>query len=227
MIQTPNFAFFPRDVELPEGWCLNQEILVLFTTAYRMPDDASILELGSWVGRSTCTIALGLRESRRRVRFDVVDFGVTGAGEWKTRFDQDIDDHPDAERIKPIIEARGGTGAVLKQNLVDRGLAGFISLLIFGDISDYAPSRRYDFIYCDASHDEDETRRSIELIKPMLKGEFVLICDDVRSQAQADTIIEVTAAEHYFPVSSLDPCSRMGVFTKGARFRNYLYAQDR
>ena len=50
-----------RAVEV-EGWMLPSELGFLYQTALAMPQNARVVELGSWKGRSTVALCEGLSE---------------------------------------------------------------------------------------------------------------------------------------------------------------------
>jgi predicted O-methyltransferase YrrM len=66
-----------------EGWMLPGEERRLFELAYSLPTPASIVEIGSFKGRSTCALALGCRSARNHV-FAIDTFDGNG---W------DLDEH--------------------------------------------------------------------------------------------------------------------------------------
>lgn len=58
-----------------EGWLTPDQEKWLFDTAYALPDKATIVEIGSFKGRSTCCLASGCRRTRKRV-FAIDGFGA-------------------------------------------------------------------------------------------------------------------------------------------------------
>jgi hypothetical protein len=58
--------FWPL-VDSVEGWLLASEGNWLFNSARSLPNRANLVEIGSYKGRSTCCLALGCRDSERRV----------------------------------------------------------------------------------------------------------------------------------------------------------------
>src|SRR5450631_4252194 len=50
-----------------EGFLAQEEAQWLFNTALDVPDGSNLLEVGSYKGRSTCSLALGCRGTNKRV----------------------------------------------------------------------------------------------------------------------------------------------------------------
>lgn len=56
-----------RNIITIEGWLTPNQEKWLFETAYSLPDNAAIVEIGSFKGRSTCCLASACRGTRKRV----------------------------------------------------------------------------------------------------------------------------------------------------------------
>jgi hypothetical protein len=208
---------------LPNGWLNGFDAAVLYTIARSLDHSDSILEVGSWIGRSSCVIAHALESvSDRKIRFDIVDFGIAGSREWEWRFGSSVYKEKDADSHLSVIMKAGGSGAVLKQNLIERDLARFVSLIVLGDIRDYESTRKYDFIFCDATHSPDEIRRNIPVISSRLSSEFILACDDIVNADDAEIIKSIVGADFFYLTNSSDQYSKLGVFIKGLRFSGLL-----
>ena len=181
----------------PDGWINIHDLAVLYTIAKKT--SGAIMEVGSWIGRSSCAISYGLRDgefSAVKPRFDIVDYGITGLDEWRQRFGNDLELRKNADRILKVIYHPGGSGALLKQNLVDRKLSQYVRSIFLGSLEDYSTKYLYDFIFCDAAHSEDEIRANIPLIQKLLNGDdFVLVCDDIVDQNSAELVNEVICAD--------------------------------
>jgi predicted O-methyltransferase YrrM len=50
-----------------EGWCTPEEGDALYDAACDLPRDATVVEIGTWKGRSAVALALGSRSNERRV----------------------------------------------------------------------------------------------------------------------------------------------------------------
>lgn len=211
----PNFPW-----ALPQGWLNRLEATILYNAAVETKG-ASILEVGSWIGRSSCVIAAGVRDSGfSPTRYDIVDFGITGSNEWLSRFSGSSPFlHRDADKLCRVIYAPGGTGAVLKQNLVDRDLAQYVNLIILGDLADYMTSKKYSFVFCDCTHDMREIERNIPLIASLLESDAILICDDIINRDQAEAVVRLGKLETASLTNTIDRHSKFGIFGRG-KFHN-------
>ncbi len=211
-----------RLLGLPTGWLMGTEAKILYTAAQHFDEGDAILEIGSWSGRSTCCIAYGLQDAGKRPRFDVIDFGIAGPGEWEERFGHDILGRADAGRFLDDIQVPGGTAALLKQNLADRKLGKHVTMIMLGDLRDLNVRTRYDMIFCDATHDDAEIDRTIPMMAGSLDEEFVLICDDIQTDQTAARITTMVGADRYALSNEIDEYTKFAVITKGERYRQFL-----
>jgi hypothetical protein len=211
---------------LPQGWLSTLEARILYTAARRVArgdGESAILEVGSWIGRSSCVLAYGVRDCDTiRPRYDIVDYGIAGDEEWKQRFGSSIFGHKSAAAFAEVIYFPGGTGALLKKNLVDRALNTFVTLIILGDIVHYATTTRYDLIFCDATHGEDEIRKNVPLLKGLLREDFMVICDDITTEAELHLVEELLGSEACYLSNDYDKYTKFAVFTRGEAYREFL-----
>jgi hypothetical protein len=211
---------------LPQGWINGLEARILYTAAQRIArvdGESAILEVGSWVGRSSCALAYAVRDCEAvRPRFDIVDYGIAGDEEWKYRFGNSIFDHKSAAAFAEVIYFPGGTGALLKKNLVDRALNTYVTLIVLGDIVHYATTTRYDLVFCDATHGEDEIRKNVPLFKELLRDNFILICDDINTEKNLQLVEELVESEQSYLSIEVDQYSKFGIFMRGDMFREFL-----
>lgn len=206
--------FPPNTADFPEGWLSHFEAQCLYTATLNLLG-GSILEIGSWVGRSTCAIANGIRNNPQPPRFDVVDYGICGFDEWEMRFGDNLLGHPDAKRLIEPICFPGGVGGLLKKNLAERGLGKFVTSIFLGDIKDYLMQMKYDFIFCDATHDEEEIRKNIPIVARLLKENFILICDDIIRDDHLRLVAEMSQADECYSAKEADEYSKIAIYTKG------------
>lgn len=213
-IDSGRLAVLPHDIPpLPKGWLNGFDAAVLYTIAKQMGEGQNILEVGSWIGRSSCVISYGLRTAQpTAIGYDIVDYGITGADEWARRFGSDLFADRQARVHAEAIMFPGGSGALLKQNLVDRNLSRFVRLIVLGDVNDFQVNRRYDFIFCDATHGEAEIRKNIPILKGLLQNEFILVCDDIITDEDAVLVHALAGSSTYYLTHENDAHSKFGVF---------------
>lgn len=169
-----------------------------------------ILEVGSWAGRSTCSIAAGIRDNNRRdTTFDVVDYGITGADDFKRRFgfDPDIKDPQFA-----VVDEPGGVAGALMQNLASRGLLPFVTMVILGDLARFDSSRRYGAIFADVLHDQAEIDRNMPLIAAKLAADFVFIADDMVDDRTATLVAKHLGVTEWWLSQPVFRYTKLGVF---------------
>lgn len=190
---------------------------ILYTLARRLPHESNLLEVGSWIGRSSCVLAYGIRDAAPfRLKYEIVDYGIAGSDEWKMRFGKSLFSEANAKDLASVVMFPGGTVALLKQNLVDRDLSKYVSLIILGDIADYKVAKKYDAIFCDATHGEEEIRKNVPLLAKLLKGDFILVCDDIIKAEEAKLVHELVGSESYYLTCDSDTYSKMAIFARGA-----------
>ena len=210
---------------LPGGWLNAIEARILYTAVRQLEGkhSASVLEIGSWIGRSSCCLAYGVRDCEgTRPRYDIVDYGIAGDAEWQSRFGNSLFFHKDAGKLAEVVFFPGGTGALLKKHLVDRDLSKYVTLIILGDLIDYSVNTKYDFIFCDATHDELEIRKNIPIIKGLLKDNFLLVCDDIARKEEQELVSSLIESDQSYLSSDIDKTSKFGIFTRGQAFKDFL-----
>ena len=209
-------------VPLPSGWLSGFEVAVLYTSVIALKANTAILEVGSWIGRSSCVLAYAVRDKcPTKVRFDIVDYGITGSDEWMQRFGSSVFEHSDAKALCEVVFAAGGTIAKLKQNLVDRGISQFVTQITLGDVADFASHVKYELIFCDATHDESEIRKNIPILASHLSSDFILICDDIHTEEHCKLISDLVGAEQGYMCNKSDVYCDFALLTKG-RYNGFL-----
>ncbi len=144
-------ATFEQQLEAASGGGLIRggEAKLLYTLARNLPQGAIAAEIGSWMGKSSTAIALGLREVGGRLHT--------------------IDDH---RGIEGHPELPSGEGA-RQQFYANLEAAGVRSLIEHHPISsdDLAPSWKepLDFIFIDGCHEYDAARRDTFQYAPFVK----------------------------------------------------------
>src|SRR5215207_804975 len=112
---------------MPDGWLNQVEMQILYSLARR--GEGPILEIGSWLGRSTTAIAAGIRDGGRRA-FDTVDFGITSIPEFEEKLQVGIETLSHNPTVIRSIHAPGGTTALLIENLRRNNLLPYVTSII-------------------------------------------------------------------------------------------------
>jgi predicted O-methyltransferase YrrM len=179
-------------MSLPEGWTtpeLEQQLRLHSSAATR------ILEIGSFVGRSTCVIAQVLRSRTTRVPFETCDLHFDTAKEFQDFYSQIYDDGRPPITVPELHQKYLGTSqSALQQNLSSRGLSDlvtcrtgcFVDLKLDSQLS----SPTYDLIHCDVAHDIAEINHNFPQIRDLLAPTgSVLICGNIATQDQINAIL--------------------------------------
>jgi hypothetical protein len=208
---------------LPQGWLNEFDARVLYSLA--AATRGPLLEIGSWIGRSSCAMAYGLRDAAAvggpLARYDIIDFGIAGMPEFRQRYASfDPLRGPFAEEHLRALYYPGGCAGYLKQNLVDRDLARYVNHLIFGSLATYETTVRYDAAFCDAAHSPKEIADNVSKLAGLLNAEhFLLAFDDVEDAPAAEQIQDLVDADCAALTCHDAPGNKMLVMTRGAYTR--------
>jgi hypothetical protein len=218
-IHAPGFVPFPQpQAAYPTGWSSGLELVLLynFGRVVRGP----LLEIGPWIGRSTCALAMGMRDggAAKAPPFDVVDFGITSVAEWEALLGVSFDGYIRQEQVVRAIHAPGGSMAMLTENLRAQGLLPYVTSLIRGNALEVPLRAQYDFIFCDTLHD----RREVELYGPLIEKHLApggyVVCDDVFSPEHLGAaLLEFVSLESLVYLNPLDKHAKMAFGRKRGR----------
>jgi Methyltransferase domain len=179
---------------LPDGWLYGVEATVLYNAA--LVARGPIIEVGPWIGRSTCALAYGVRDNPLRPILDVFDWGVASIDQCKKLWGLDPRSHPESEHVLKQILYPGGSGAVLIDNLVRRKLDQYVHMFVFGEFLEATVSRKYSVCFCDASHGIEELKRNgPHLMSMMDPDNWLIVFDDIWDPAAAKFMHEFTNAD--------------------------------
>jgi autotransporter strand-loop-strand O-heptosyltransferase len=129
-------------------------------------NDAHIVEVGAWMGKSTSFMAKEIKDSGKNIIFDVVDT-------WKGTVNEK--DHQE------IVKEHGGSiYKVFKKNMTDAGLDGYHNPKIMTSNKAY---RRYDdesldFVFLDSDHSYKSVNKDIEKWYPKIKPGCIIAGHD-------------------------------------------------
>ena len=152
----------------------------LFQLASDLPADAQVVEVGSWMGASTCFIAGGLKGTAAKI-YAVDNFaGLSTCGEdaaWYNRHFQELGAHSTLE--------------IFRKNFADLGLAPRAEPVVSDSLaaarSLAALRGTIDFIFIDGDHSYDACKADIAAWSPFVKRGGVIAFHDFGSRADGVT----------------------------------------
>ncbi|MEO7412959.1 MAG: class I SAM-dependent methyltransferase [Opitutaceae bacterium] len=152
----------------------------LFQLASDLPADAQVIEVGSWMGGSTCFIAGGLKGHRAKI-YAVDNFkGESTCGE-------DVAWHERHFRAM----GRRSTLEIFQQNLAALGFRGRAEPVVSDSLAAarqlYPLRRTIDFLFIDADHSYDACKDDIAAWAQFVKPGGVIAFHDFGSRADGVT----------------------------------------
>jgi SAM-dependent methyltransferase len=163
-------APYPDDMQ---GWGSDHPVL---TEAIRALKPASVVEVGSWKGRSAINMALAAKEARLATEIVCVDTWLGSPEHW------DRHAHPDWYQSLHMRNGWPLLYYVFLANVVRHGVADVITP--FPNTSDNAAAMfrqhgiRFDLAYIDAAHEYESASRDFETYYDLLNPGGLLIGDD-------------------------------------------------
>jgi predicted O-methyltransferase YrrM len=152
----------------------------LFQLASDLPANAHVVEVGSWMGASTCFIAGGLKGERAKI-FAVDNFqGLSTCGEdsaWYNRHFKQLGGNSTLEIFRANFAALGFTPCA--EPVVSDSLAAAQSLA--------AKRGAIDFIFIDGDHSYAACKADIAAWSPFVKRGGVIAFHDFGSRADGVT----------------------------------------
>lgn len=141
------------DWHMIEGWLYPEEADWLYEQVLALPDHAVIVEVGAWMGRSTCALALGCLDTCKMVH--AVDH---------------FKGSPEHKEVPPDLRER------LEKNLDTLGVREYV-LIIEGDSLQVARAwgrlpLDIDFFFLDGSHENPQA--DIRAWRPHVRGIFAV-----------------------------------------------------
>ena len=191
----------PALAHYPNGWMSPFDLQVIYNAARKTKGD--ILEIGPWLGRSSTAISLGVadrisHDGKDAVQYDLIDFGITGPDEWKSRFGTEFDFSYDKGRVARAILHPGGSNAVLIENLRRLDLLKYSNAIIRGDLIHTPIQKKYQMVFCDALHTAEEIARTMPKLAKLLAKGSTLVADDVVTEGMAEQICSYLDVRDYF-----------------------------
>jgi len=127
------------------------------------PDGSHFVELGSWMGRSTSYMAVEIKNSGKKIRFDAIDTWEGSKGSW----DENVHD----EKVNSL------TGSLYQTFLNNISpLKDYVNPIqgYTYDIVNIYDDNTLDFVFIDAAHDYDSIKKDIMDWYPKVKNGGVI-----------------------------------------------------
>ena len=181
------------------GWFTVNEARLLYTTV-ALCRPRRVLEIGTFLGRSTATMALAIRDGGLACEFTSVDFDVADEASILRQMPMTHGRPSIVPREYQLAFAEGlSTSAYARQRLQRHGLEPYVRLAS-GDFRAVA-SGTYDLVFADCLHDADEIRRNAPGILPLLATGGILAVHDA-TPANRKELTDLTPALRF--ISSED-----------------------
>ena len=187
-------ALTPIELPFPVGWLPygflpSSHASILYQLALRA---GSILEIGSWVGRSTCVIGAALQRRREMVPFHTIDFFIEDDDDWQRRYGVPLASKINAEVYRQFMRQPGGARGVLERHLTVRVLDHLVNIHQ-GDFRQIDFGQRFGLIFCDATHDDREIALNVPPLLQLLEPAGILVCHDIATDGLLQALLTQTA----------------------------------
>jgi predicted O-methyltransferase YrrM len=166
-----------RQIDPIGGWMSLTELLVLYRLVKALPNDARILEIGSYRGRSTNAIGHAIKQSAKLVYcLDI----------WQD-FDKQGILAQDAKQ-NSLPPGEFGVFRDFLQNTSWFSPQLIVQKASVKQVSDFLPQHYFDLIFIDGAHDYENVARDIETSIPCLKPDGIICGHDYREEGGQDVI---------------------------------------
>jgi hypothetical protein len=139
--------------------------------AQKFPDGSRFVEVGSYLGRSLCSLGDVVQQSGKRITVIGVDT-CRGSG---------VEGPKQKDYHGAAVAQGGGTFAgTLHRNIIECGFADSISLIVADSAAaaSFFPDQSIDWVHLDARHDYDSVKADIATWRPKVKPGGWLSGDD-------------------------------------------------
>ncbi len=160
-----------------------EEQAFLYRLASELPADPTVLEIGSWIGHSTCIIGAAVRGDDARIY--AID-AFTGT----TTIDHEVSYYRNfLTKVSPTLSQR---------ELFDRHIARFdLQDKVVAVPADSAQAVALlpptlpgaDFLFIDGGHALDVVRKDVELYVPLVKSGGIVVFHDFSSECGVPTVV--------------------------------------
>jgi hypothetical protein len=141
-----------RDWSSIEGWLSPHEALGLLYLARRLPPNATVVEIGSWKGKSTYCIARGLRSGTIHA---IDPFDASGEAESKAIYSKKRGAQPLVEQFRENLRSRGVLDKVAVHPGYSQEFAGRFPAI--------------DLLFIDGDHSREGCAFDFDTFSPALK----------------------------------------------------------
>lgn len=147
-----------------EGYLIQGQEYFLLKKAYDLPNDAKIVEIGSFKGKSTACLALGCLGSKKRI----------------TAIDTFKGNDSDFYNFKSGKKYSKGFLSIFKKNLTKKNLLKYVDI-IQGNSLEVAKdwSGQIDMLFIDASHEYKDVIKDFKNFFPFVKKGGLIMFHDV------------------------------------------------
>jgi len=174
-----DFEFNSLYRALPDGWFDYDKSKTLYQAASET--QGPIMEIGSFVGRSTACICYGIKKSGQKKAFYSVDLHFDSVEAFQTWYEPIHGQNAEPPDLLLKYLKTGGTFRALKHHLSERGLLQHVQLLK-GNFEEVMPPQKFSLIFCDAVHNVTEIRRMVPKLLNYATSGTLLICDDCQNE---------------------------------------------
>ena len=180
------------------GWLSPREKQLLYSFGRWLK--GPFFEVGPWVGKSTCCIASGIRDSGERKRFVSAELNPSLANfrpvESGIGFFYPADSTTNMgtctlrefeDEIRPVITRPGRVIGELKRNLSRFQLADLVDVRegSFAEVEDNG----FRFLFVDSMHTPEEIERNAPYLKRHLRPGVVMACHDLNCHPDNEKIL--------------------------------------
>lgn len=134
--------------------------------------EMNILEVGTWLGKSTCYLAGHIKAWAKPITIWAVD---TFEGDPTCEFQQEV-----------VKKNNGSILSLFNQNIHDLGLQDYIKPIVSTSQTclDKLPEIKFDIIIIDAAHDYNSVKNDINYLWPALKEGGIMMGHDFEKDVE-------------------------------------------
>jgi predicted O-methyltransferase YrrM len=160
-----------------DGWLYEKEAITLYNIALNLPDNNPVVvEIGSWLGKSSVIIAKGIRKKKDPILYCIDPFNASGDVLGKQDYDK---------RAKKLEGTLKGT---FIKNMKKCKVHNYIKILE-GMSYDFVDEwkQKIDFLFIDASHSYEDTLRDfVSWSKFIRPGGYIAFHDVIIDSAKME-----------------------------------------